>query len=38
MVWFLNDPIATKLRIAVPVQLSGTALEGRGSDPAEQSW
>lgn len=39
MVWFLKGPpTAAKLRIAVPVQLAGEALEGDGSDPAKQSW
>lgn len=35
---FLKSPTATKLRIAIPVQLAGEALEVRGSDPAKQSW
>lgn len=38
MVWFLKSPTAAKLRIAVPVQLAGEALEDRDSDPAKQSW
>lgn len=38
MVLFLKGPTAAKLRIAVPVQLAGEALEVRGSDSAKQSW